>query len=337
MKHTPFPGYPLRPIKAAFAVFSFCLCLSGCTNDENSPEQHRDDSPRTALSVSGSISTLTSPRATNTAWEDGDRIGIFMLESGKELTDAHIAEGAFNRSYTYINKGDVFSPSTATDTIWFPQDAEQKVDFIAYYPHSGTMDKAHPALHINLSEAQTDYLYASRLSGCDRSKPQVTFAFHRLLSRVEVELIAGKGMENVDLSGASVRISGIPTTATCTLADGSLAIDNSTVGTLALKANSETEPAYLSSLLLPSSDKGEKASRSLVITLPDADKPLSWTIPSDKVFRAGESTVYHITLKKKEVKPDPEPDPEPSIIVSVTSQITDWTPGNGNGESGSAD
>ena len=309
--------------------------MCGCNTEDNSlPSGGDAPLSRTALCVSGKIDFPSSARVSDSSWERGDRIGIFTVEAGKAPTATYIVGDAFNRSYAYGADG-VFSPSAATDTIWFPQDVAQKVDFIAYYPYTHSVDSDNPSLSINLSASQTDYLYAARVSGCDRTKPAVSFSFVHLLGRVEVELIAGGGMDASALSGARVSLSGVPVSATCSLVDGSLAIDGNSSDTLPLTGNS--------TLVLPSSGSG----RSLVISLPGVDEALSWEIPSDKFFRAGESTVYHITLKTKaeEVPDDPvEPDdpdtpddpaPDPRIELSVTSQVVDWIPGGS--ESGSAD
>lgn len=315
-------------IHAAFSLL--CLGMCGCNTEDNSLPPGGDiPLSRTALCVSGKIDFPSSARVSDSSWERDDRIGIFMVEADKAPTATYIVGDAFNRSYTYYGTDGVFSPSAATDTIWFPQDVAQKVDFIAYYPYTQSVDSDNPSLSINLSASQTDYLYAARVSGCDRTKPAVSFSFAHLLGRVEVELIAGEGMDASALSGARVSLSGVPVSATCSLVDGSLSIDRNSPDTLPLAGNS--------TLVLPSSGSG----RSLVISLPGVDEALSWEIPSDKVFHAGESTVYHITLKKKaEEKPDypdiPDvPVPDPQIEVAVTSRVVDWTPGGGG--SGSAE
>lgn len=321
-------------IHAAFPLL--CLGMCGCSTEDNSLPPGGDiPLSRTALCVSGKIDFPSSARVSDSSWERGDRIGIFMVEAGKAPIVTYIVGDAFNRSYTYYGTDGVFSPSAATDTIWFPQDVAQKVDFIAYYPYTQSVDSDNPSLSINLSASQTDYLYAARVSGCDRTKPAVSLSFAHLLGRVEVELIAGEGMDASALSGATVSLSGVPVSATCSLVDGSLAIDGNSSGMLPLTGNS--------TLVLPFSGSG----RSLVISLPGVDEAFSWEIPSDKFFRAGESTVYHITLKTKaeEVPDDPvEPDapdtpddpaPDPRIELSVTSQVVDWIPGGS--ESGSAD
>ena len=332
MNMKPYTYYTC--IKAILPLL--CLGMCGC-NTEDSSLPSGGDIPlsRTALCVSGKIDFPSSARVSDSSWERGDRIGIFTVEAGKAPTATYIVGDAFNRSYTYYGTDGVFSPFTATDTIWFPQDVAQKVDFIAYYPYTHSVDSDNPSLSINLSASQTDYLYAARVSGCDRTKPAVSFSFAHLLGRVEVELIAGEGMDASTLSGARVSLLGVPVSATCSLVDGSLAIDGNSSGMLPLTGNS--------TLVLPSSGSG----RSLVISLPGVDEALSWEIPSDKFFRAGESTVYHITLKTKaeEVPDDPvEPDdpdtpddpaPAPQIELSVTSQVVDWIPGGS--ESGSAD
>ena len=332
MNMKPYTYYTC--IKAILPLL--CLGMCGCSTEDNSLPSGGDITlSRTALCVSGKIDFPSSARVSDSSWERGDRIGIFMVETGKAPIATYIVGDAFNRNYAYYGTDGVFSPSAATDTIWFPQDVAQKVDFIAYYPYTQSVDSDNPSLSINLSASQTDYLYAARVSGCDRTKPAVSFSFAHLLGRVEVELIAGGGMDASALSGARVSLSGVPVSATCSLVDGSLAIDGNSSGTLPLAGNS--------TLVLPSSGAG----RSLVISLPGVDEALSWELPSDKFFRAGESTVYHITLKTKaeEVPDDPvEPDdpdtpddpaPDPQIELSVTSQVVDWIPGGS--ESGSAD
>ena len=47
-----------------------------------------------------------------------------------------------------------------------------------------------------------------------------------------------------------------------------------------------------------------------------------WDIPNTKSFNAGEKNIYTISINR--------------TGLEVTSEITDWAAGNGNGETGSA-
>lgn len=64
-------------------------------------------------------------------WEGNESIGIYMVDNG--LTT--IAESAENIKYATTSTGTA-ATFTSTTSIYYPVDATQKVDFIAYHPHS---------------------------------------------------------------------------------------------------------------------------------------------------------------------------------------------------------
>lgn len=301
-------------------LLSVLLAIS-CSNEDDTFFK-QEPAERIALQVSGNIAS----RATGNVWEQDDSIGIFMLRNSKQLALENIAEGAFNNCYVYR---DGFTPMTDNDTVWFPRDPETKVDFIAYYPYS---EIDNPILPV---DRQTDVLYADRISGRDKSEPNVSFNFRHIMSRIEVELIAGKGTNSKDLRNATVTLDKQPESGYCDLSDGSVTAEE-VLATISLNG---------ATIIFPS--EGMEG-RTLTFTLPELGKVLTWEIPSNKEFKAGESTTFHVTVKKKgevippEPEPDPTPDPgpgpnpDPEIELSVTdSTVTDWIPGNGeDGEQG---
>lgn len=103
------------------------LMIAACSNNENEPQV---DDGRIAVSFAGEI---TLPRATTDTWEANDGIGIYMLEHGMKT----VTDGATNRKYVTTAGDGKFTPAGTEQTIYFPLNADKKVDFIAYYPQTG--------------------------------------------------------------------------------------------------------------------------------------------------------------------------------------------------------
>ena len=102
------------------------LMIAACSNNENEPQV---DDGRIAVSFAGEI---TLPRATTDTWEANDGIGIYMLEHGMKT----VTDGATNRKYVTTAGDGKFTPAGTEQTIYFPLNADEKVDFIAYYPQT---------------------------------------------------------------------------------------------------------------------------------------------------------------------------------------------------------
>ena len=63
-------------------------------------------------------------------WDLNDGIGIYMVENGTQT----VVDNAANRRYVTAAGDGRFSPASENQTIYFPLDENNKVDFIAYYP-----------------------------------------------------------------------------------------------------------------------------------------------------------------------------------------------------------
>ena len=123
------------------------------------------------------------PRATTDTWEANDGIGIYMLEHGMKT----VTDGATNRKYVTTAGDGKFTPAGTEQTIYFPLNADKKVDFIAYYPQT---DLTVHIYKVDVSDqkipADIDLLRSDNATGKDKStKNTVDFLkyFHRL-SRV---------------------------------------------------------------------------------------------------------------------------------------------------------
>lgn len=154
--------------------------------------------------------STTSSKASETTWSKGDRIGIFMVQAGLDLTKEHIVAGATNIVYVADKTGAhcYFTPNNTTQTILLPQE-NTLVDFCAYYPYT---EVVYSGFNIPIDvQDQTnleaiDYMLAKRVVGKSQSDHKVLFTFDHILSLLEITLQGGYGTTRAELEDLSVTI-----------------------------------------------------------------------------------------------------------------------------------
>lgn len=274
------------------------LMMAACSNNENEPQVNDG---RVAASFAGGI-TLT--RATTDAWEANDGIGIYMLEHGTTT----VTDGAANREYVTTAGDGKFTPTGVEQTIYFPLNADEKVDFIAYYPQTDLTDNIYK---VDVSDQKTpadiDLLRSDNATGKDKSTNTVDLKFFHRLSRVEVELTAGEGVSDAELAGMSITLDKQPVKADFNVLQNTLTAGQD-LATLTLNTAADGKTA--SAIILPQ----EGASgRSLKLTLKD-NTVLTWPVEADRTFEQGKKTIFTITLKRTPVGTE----------VEVNATIEPW-------------
>ena len=274
------------------------LMMAACSNDENEPQVNDG---RVAVSFAGGI-TLT--RATTDAWEANDGIGIYMLEHGTKT----VADGAANRKYVTTAGDGKFTPAGAEQTIYFPLSADEKVDFIAYCPQT---DLTGDVYNVDVSDqknpANIDLLRSDNAVGKDKSTNTVDLEFFHRLSRVEVELAAGEGVNDAELAGMSITLGKPPVTADFNVLQNTLTAGQD-LATLTLNTAADGKTA--SAIILPQEGV---SGRNLELTLPGSTV-LTWPVEADRTFEQGKKTIFNITLKRTPVGTE----------VEVNATIQPW-------------
>ena len=274
------------------------LMMAACSNDENEPQVNDG---RVAVSFAGGI-TLT--RATTDAWEANDGIGIYMLEHGTKT----VADGAANRKYVTTAGDGKFTPAGAEQTIYFPLSADEKVDFIAYCPQT---DLTGDVYNVDVSDqknpANIDLLRSDNAVGKDKSTNTVDLEFFHRLSRVEVELAAGEGVNDAELAGMSITLGKQPVTADFNVLQNTLTAGQD-LATLTLNTAADGKTA--SAIILPQEGV---SGRNLELTLPGSTV-LTWPVEADRTFEQGKKTIFNITLKRTPVGTE----------VEVNATIQPW-------------
>ena len=121
------------------------LALTGCkSNDDNSEWLGSD-----GIMFTSYIEGLTS-RASGSAWDDGDKVGIFMTAGADEFE---------NRQYTASAAGAL---TPAGSALKWPEGVET-ADFLAYYPYTASLNGKIYAVDVTNQDdpKAIDLLYSS--------------------------------------------------------------------------------------------------------------------------------------------------------------------------------
>ena len=201
-------------------VFTYLALLAStlaACNDHNDAEIGNTQDGITFLSGLNTPNTRLSQDGSQ--WTAGDKVGIYMVETGKTTvsTYANVAYSAESSAATTAFKAD-------GATIRYPKD-ESPVDFIAYYPYSS--DASSQMYPINLADQSVsltahDLMYAKAdNNGNGFTSGSVAFTFAHQLSKLTLNLI-DKSSNPITPDANGVAIKGMNTTAKFNLGVGSL-------------------------------------------------------------------------------------------------------------------
>jgi hypothetical protein len=205
----------------AAVAASMTACI---TDDAITPSANR-------IAVSPSIETLT--RATETNFEDGDRIGLTIIKADNSFH----AENA-----PLTHDGDVFTG----DAVWYTETGEESY-LVAYYPY----DEAGAPATFTISPDQRGDGYAKSdlmgagLPGVKPSASAVGMTFKHLLTKINVNLTNRSG---VDVT--SVALQGVIPTADIDLKALTVEVDDAASPT-AVTAQEVTKNTLYRAIVVP--------------------------------------------------------------------------------------
>nr|WP_294482214.1 fimbrillin family protein [uncultured Bacteroides sp.] len=296
---------------AAFCIVMFLA--GGCSSDSEKDVPQGDG--RVPLVVSSGIDVQT--RAHDKTWETGDAIGIYMLSgAGMEAANKLYTTGEESTSGIFA--------AAEGNTIYFPIDGTTR-DFVAYYPYRD-LGEENTTYTVDVSEQKSqkgiDLMGAAKETGKHKNDPKVKFVFTHKLVKLALTIQAdGSSLTADKLEGMMVKLSNQRTQATYdVVTGGSVTVDTQTApATLVLKTNPKGTSAE--GIVLPC-DNTQGMNLEFHLR---GGATYTWAVnkaEKSKQFNAGSKYVYTITIG--------------NTGLDVTSTIEDWTPGNGSGESGSA-
>lgn len=199
----------LTLIAATLLMFS---CSEGSTAEQEPTVPPKPTPEKWAINIATNIS-----RATDTAFENGDKVGIYVVNNPNALKSS--GNHADNIGFSYSG-----SWSTSTPIYW--KDETTKADFYCYYPYTSTISnvescsfsvKADQSNETNYKAS--DFLWG-KTSSVSPTKSAVNITVKHIMSNIIIKLVAGNGYTSQDLASASVTICNLKTSSTINLSTG---------------------------------------------------------------------------------------------------------------------
>ena len=269
------------------------LAITGCKNEV---VDITNNAAGTAVSFTSSI---IKSRATDTDWEAGDEIGVYMQ-------NADDATPYLNANVKYANSDENKDGFTSETPITYPGGDVTQVNFMAVYPYSENVTDGNYTFTLGNDLSDNDIMYASSPS-VEAGTNNVGLTFKHKLSKIVLNI---KDESGSLVSGATVSID-----KQCL--DGVLKVSDGTV-----TANAETE--YNSSLQFDDKTNGQyeaivlpdEAREGRIILIKTSDNTI-YRCPIDNIsFDSSKRYTFPIVLYSK----DPSVE-QPELIPN----IDDWT------------
>lgn len=271
------------------------LALALCVAAVATSCRKNDETPKVEgkkIAVSAQMYNFT--KATDTAFEEGDAIGLHILTNTTWLDNA---------KYTYTG-GKLVAEQT---NLWYT-DEEVEADVLAYYPYkaSAKYNAAGYTFTVNADQSTKGAYTASDLMvAATTSRPTasaVTLPFRHALSKVvlTIDNQLGEDIENVWFSG-------VYGTTTINLLDGG----NQTSGSVGTIKAAKVNGNNWALIVVPQ----ENIKPQLIVTTA-SKKQYTFDLAEAVTFSAGKVSSATVALTKE------------SISTSFTPTITDWVADN---------
>ena len=254
-------------------------------------------------------------RAAGTMWNDGDAIGVFMVDHGTTT----IAENAANKKFTIGSAGSVFNPILGSE-IYYPM-SNSAVDFIAYYPYqtSATLDAPLAVSTTDQSAQSTfDMLWAQAdNTGADNTATGYTkdadadtpipLVFAHRLAKLTMNCTAEANTGYTSLDDAIVTIHGMNTATTFSVKDGSLGTPSTVADITPRRATTPTTGALATfdAVIIPAN----YGANQLTVTFTIGSETYTWDV-NPVEFESGKEYIYEVILTR--------------TGVQATGTITKW-------------
>lgn len=207
---------------------ALCSCSSGSDgyNDPETPEQQpaNQTEAKLRINISASASSIIESRATETAFEANDEIGLYVVSRTSDGT-----AGVLAASGNYVdNMRFTYSGTWTPDTQIYWQDNTTHADFYLYYPYAASVSSV-TAMPFSLKADQSqeaDYKACDLLIGSTANvaptETAVSINAKHVMSQIRIIVEAGNGFtaESLAAANVSVKVNGIKTQAAANLSTG---------------------------------------------------------------------------------------------------------------------
>ncbi len=291
-------------IKTIGSVLLLALGVASCANESNEPE-NVDANGKVTMSFT--FSHPSDTRATETSFEEGDAVGLFVAEagspleiSGNTLNNEHLtfsSSGWNSGRKLYWDKG------TYNAYAYYP--VLEEISSVSDLPFSVATDQREANPNGMHGYEASDFLHASSL-GIEASPNTVNLQFRHILSKITIRLIKGEDFEGEIPDNATVYIHNTVTDATIDLAAG-IATKNARATGKTVIAR-QAGPTSYTAIIIPQ----RLANRVPLVEV--VMNGVSFLYESKFLFKPGIHHIVNLVVDK-----NPE-----QVKIEVGGEITDW-------------
>lgn len=297
---------------------ALCSCSSGSdgANGSETPEPTPTSQTETKLriNISASAGSMTESRATETAFEANDKIGLYVVNRSSDGTAGTLAASGNhvdNMRFTY-------SGTWTPDTQIYWQDNTTHADFYLYYPYTASVSSV-TAMPFSLKADQSqeaDYKACDLMIGSTANvaptETAVSISAKHVMSQIRIIVEAGNGFtaESLAAASVSVKVNGIKTQATANLSTGEVTATGDAASITPFNAD-----GVYKAFIAPQS----VAESSLITVTVDGRE---FNLTKGFTFNGGQSHKFTVTVSKT----------SNGINVNITKWEDDGTDNGGTAE-----
>jgi hypothetical protein len=270
------------------------MSLAACSSNDTD-RLPLEETERMALQVKAYIA---STRATATAFEAGDEIGVYAVSTAKD----GLTEGT---NVKYVAQQNTVDFTSSTPIYFMDKNA---VNVSAYYPYTDRLTdnvmtvEAGTDHQTDLGQKAIDLLYATGTASV-ADKAGIQMSFEHLMAKLTFSFVAGSGIddENLEKLGSTFKVEGLKVNGTFDTLNGTLDTTNDTETVLQPSTTVKTI------LVFPQTPSALR----VTLTYDGINYVANTTVPEGG-FKKGTNYAYTLKLNRSE------------LTVS-TSEIIDWT------------
>ena len=211
--------------KILLLMAATAIIVGGCNKPTPEPEPGPEPEPLPEL-IPIKLSTDISTKATDSSYENGDKIGVYVVNNinGEAGNLADSGNHLDNTKFTFNGT------EWKADKEVYWADQTTPADFYCYYPYTASVSDI-TALTFSVKENQSaiaDYkaseLLWGKTTGAQPSEEPVKITTKHALSNLIIYVTPGNGYteETLAAEGITVTVTGVKTTATLNLATGAV-------------------------------------------------------------------------------------------------------------------
>lgn len=204
------------------STYLFACCSSDSVNETVPPTPPTPPSEKLPINISTSVSS----RATDLAFEVGDKIGLYVVNHNADGSAAALKVSGNHVDNMQYTCNSTWTP--ATQTYWI--DNSTHADFYLYYPYTSSitsidaMPYSVKANQSQLSDYKAGDLMIGKTMDVAPTQLSVKIEAKHVMSQMTINLVAGNGFTDATLAAAkiSVKVNKLKTKATANLATGAV-------------------------------------------------------------------------------------------------------------------